>query len=175
MANRRQTTWLYSPTTCVGLLFYILALTAPQLFVCFICRMALDGSLLLYDSFLSLFGNTGLTPLDEAGGRTSSTGTPSANVEDSTPTVRRRPSDQTEALEKTARTVITAPCSALASNVVLAVITVFRHLAGNWNAGWWFAKAEVLAAESWGWWLFLVGVKGLSWSVCVSVCLPCSQ
>lgn len=51
--------------------------------------MALAGLQLLYAFLLSLFGNTGLTPLDVAGGRTSSTGTPSANAEASTPTVRR--------------------------------------------------------------------------------------
>lgn len=50
--------------------------------------MALNGLRLLYYFFLSLFGNTGLTPLDVAGGRTSSTGTPSASAEASTPTVR---------------------------------------------------------------------------------------
>lgn len=50
--------------------------------------MALNGLRLLYYFFLSLFGNTGLTPLDVAGGRTLSTGTPSANAEDSTPMVR---------------------------------------------------------------------------------------
>lgn len=50
--------------------------------------MALNGLRLLYDFFLSLFGNTGLTPLDVAGGRMSSTGTPSASAEVSTPMVR---------------------------------------------------------------------------------------
>lgn len=52
--------------------------------------MALSGLWLLYDLFLSVFGNTGLTRLDEAAGRTSSTGTPSASAEASTPTVRSR-------------------------------------------------------------------------------------
>lgn len=52
--------------------------------------MALSGLWLLYDLFLSVFGNTGLTHLDEAEGRTSSTGTPSASAEASTPTVRSR-------------------------------------------------------------------------------------
>lgn len=52
--------------------------------------MALSGLWLLYDLFFSVFGNTGLTHLDEAEGRTSSTGTPSASAEASTPTVRSR-------------------------------------------------------------------------------------
>lgn len=144
MANRQTDNVTVFPNDLRWVAILYLCIDCTTVVCAFFCRMALDGSLLLYDSFLSLFGNTGLTPLDEAGGRTSSTGTPSASVEDSTPTVRRRPSDrrcscvsadQTEALEKAARTVITAPCSALASDVVLAVITVFRHLAGNWNAG----------------------------------------
>lgn len=50
--------------------------------------MALIGLWLLYYVFLFLFGNTGLTPLDEAGGRTSSTGTRSASAGASTLTVK---------------------------------------------------------------------------------------
>lgn len=51
--------------------------------------MALNRLRLLYDVFLSLFGNTGLTPLDEAGDRTSNMGTPSDSAEASTQTVPR--------------------------------------------------------------------------------------
>lgn len=51
--------------------------------------MALNGLRLLYDVFFSLFGNTGLTHLDVAGGRTSGTGIPSDSAEASTPTVSR--------------------------------------------------------------------------------------
>lgn len=58
-------------------------------FLC--CQTALNGLQLLYDVFLSLFGNTGLTHLDVAGGRMSSTGTPSASAEASIPRVRRVP------------------------------------------------------------------------------------
>lgn len=124
--------------------------------------MALNGLQLLYDFFLSLFGNTGLTPLDVAGGRTLSTGTPSANAEASTPTVSH--------LIFTLRFPLCFCCFCLFMNelrglknndtphyhcsssswfsLLWAVMTVFRQRYGNlWKLYRWFATTENLVVK----------------------------
>ncbi len=138
----------------------------------------------LYDFFLSLFGYTGLTPLDVAGGRTSSTGTPSANAEASTLTVSRQFlylmrfclgfycfylfMNELRELKIMTHLIICALDSSWFS-LLLTVMTVCGQLYDNlWELWCSFTTTEILVVKEFMVMSVLVAME-------ISLSLPCSQ